>query len=300
MNLLCQTLYHFDWDLKDLQESLEKNQSKKTIFDFNLSDSNHAKNRILATVNSCDQEEEVCRECLLEIGKNFSENHPKLKAIFSSYRNQRILKKILPKLLTASTNTDIYVFESEIDMTIKENSDRLTKQSGNDSFFNIVSASPVDDPHQKLLKRSCLQSVVSVTFNGKNVWIVTCNISAGEFLTELHQSLEEILLPREKRHDILGFKCDCRACAENWDEIPEEVKIKLDAFFSAEETKKVFNKFRETDSSDLFHQFKNLLPVINLVDSLHPCLSAVACSSYLKWIIHLLSLPNIFKPERQE
>jgi hypothetical protein len=221
MSMLCEMLYHFDWNLKAVKDFYNSHQKHKTLSDFDMSDQNeYHKNLLLVSIKQkSGMEIENCKECQAD-QKFFILKHPKLRSIFSSHRNEMFLLGLLQKLNLWAENMESYPFRTNIDMTVKEEdefcSPLRTKIPG--TFTNIFSYGV--DPYRDLLQHSCNPSIAILSYNGKLAWIVIRPLSAGDQLSINGLPSDLRTLPKQERQRVIieqiGHKCECDACKFDW------------------------------------------------------------------------------------
>jgi hypothetical protein len=222
MSMLCEMLYHFDWDVNAMKDFFNSHQRHKTIFDFDMSDqSDYHKNLLFAMMKQKPGViTDTCEECQAD-EKRFIQKHPKLRSIFASHRNENFLLGLLQKLHIV-TFEDLYSnpFMTNIDMTVKDEDEFClplrTKIPG--TFTNIFSYTV--DPYRTQLQHSCSSSIAILSYNGKLAWIVMCPLSAGDQLCVNRLPPRLQLEARQERQkyimDRFGHKCECDACKFDW------------------------------------------------------------------------------------
>lgn len=274
LKMLCQMLYHFNWNLDELRTFLEANRKCQTVFAFDLSDVNgpmYHKNILLAILTH----KGLAEKSSLEVDeqekffyKDFIKRHAKLNALTSPFRNKKFLFELLPKIHKIAARRQYFYITSKIDMNVKtpHEEDQMIGEhhlNGTNSQAYSNHTHSVVDPYIKLLGQSCVKSVIIRNFNGKTIWVVVRPVLAGEgIFSTIGLNLTKDKWQRQCHlHVFLDYQCTCEACEKDWPTINKMKTIRDEDI--DDEAREDSARLLVLDKNDHINRYKVLTSLIN-------------------------------------
>lgn len=219
LQMLCQILHHFNWNVDEMKKLLDDHKEANTVFDFDMSDpKEYHKNLLLATMclkirskklpGKVTNPIKLCQQIYIS-------RHPELSSILKNPKHEGFLSGLITKLMYIGNHLRTINLYTNIDMNYNEKS--KPNQEGEVITNTILRC---NDPYRLLTKHSCIANVHVQYYNGKSAWVVTVPVPAGGPITIGMLPVALKWDEKKKRQEFLldqfGFKCDCDACKFDW------------------------------------------------------------------------------------
>lgn len=285
-----------------MRKFFEKNKTPKTVFDFDLSDTNdpmYKKNMFLAMITSKKNvfDDEVSKKTMLKSIRYVIENCPWLNSLWDLRKNRKFLDSFLVKLLDANAMDTCVNAYCNIELNVNEplsiEEETMPAESGG-WIFNFSSVRL--DPYYSMISHSCFPNIITRFVDNKSFWIVLRPIKAGGKITRSILGGDVFNEKKKKRRnyikEVTGKKCACEGCLENW-----PLLFKMPKFSDQCTIAPMYEMIYEVSNDILFiknqhkSDYAKYTMLINSMEDNFPCLESALCQVRLLFTSHILALP---------